>query len=270
MQLNKVADSLHPLVQLQIFPEPNIVFPHQYYLPHKNATHVEDTKTHRNKLTVTDSLVGRVELELEVLRRMIVVDGLSLFARSKREENRADGGVVIGDVIQVVQIGEGENGASSAAHLARGVVALHDHFGGDEDEEAEGPIGDAEAQDIADGICTLGIFLGFMRREDENEECSTRIRFISNFNFHASAIKTQHLEQCSLLKRHLLRGPQLGERQTEDLKVTCSIHVHRILIGCFVYFSHTKICIAGVVPRASYIGISQDMNAKAHVLLSNT
>lgn len=35
-------------------------------------------------------------------------------------------------------------------------------------------------------------------------------------------------------KRTIAGIAQLGERQTEDLKVTCSIHVHRIFISSII------------------------------------
>lgn len=53
---------------------------------------------------------------------MNFMDGLSFVAGSKREENRANGRIAISGVSQVVEIGKGENGASSIADFARGVV----------------------------------------------------------------------------------------------------------------------------------------------------
>lgn len=92
----------------------------------KNKTHIakiKTSKTHRNTLTITGdigSFIGWLDLDLR--RIVVVVDGLSLFAGSKREENRTHRRIVIGGIIQVGEIRKGENGASSAADLARGVV----------------------------------------------------------------------------------------------------------------------------------------------------
>lgn len=82
---------------------------------------VKTNKTHRNTLTITGD-IGWLDLEIDDLRRIVIINGLSLVAGSKRKENRTDRRIVIGGVIQVGEIGKGENGASSGADLARRVV----------------------------------------------------------------------------------------------------------------------------------------------------
>lgn len=82
---------------------------------------VKTNKTYRNTLTITGD-IGWLDLEIDDLRRIVIINGLSLVAGSKRKENRTDRRIVIGGVIQVGEIGKGENGASSGADLARRVV----------------------------------------------------------------------------------------------------------------------------------------------------